>query len=166
MQENQGSEKPAARVAAMLDARQLAKRCRQLEQELENGKKQLADRDEKLARIARESDGDLRYAEFGRREADRLKRESLARLRAIVHFTGDRGRLQAAEKTLSGETLAPGEIAALHQRICDEFQALYPTQPCSHPAGNDEERAAGPGGLDDYRIRCDANRRGAGDSRR
>lgn len=166
MHDNEGSGNPAGRVAAILDVRQLARQCRRLEQELEEEKRQWADRDEKLAKITSETESDWRYAEFGRREADRLKREALARLRAVVHYTGDQERLQAAEKTLSGETLAPGEIAALHQRISDEFQALYPTRPCSHPAGGDFEQAAGPGGWDGYRIRRDEARQGAGDSRR
>lgn len=131
MQNSNQTEELQGTIAVLVDTRKLAQRCQQLEEDLELERKQRVERDETIERMKRDSSTAFRYAELGRCETERQKKETISRLAAIVHFTGERDRLRSVQRMLSDETLDPGEIAAIHGRISEEFRALYPAQPLS-----------------------------------
>jgi len=139
------------KITAMLDVRKLALRCEQLEQELETEKQSSQVQAETIDRLNSDSKNLARFADLGRREVDRLKQESLTRLRAIVHYSGDRERVQTIERSFADETFPLSEIAILHRQITNEFRSLYPTKPLSR-IQDDAAISTRIGDMADYRI--------------
>ncbi len=140
------------KITAMLDVRKLALQCEQLEQELETEKQRNQIHVETIDRLNSESKNLTRYADLGRREVERQKQESLTRLRAIVHYSGDRERVKTIERSFADDSFPLNEIALLHRRITDEFRSLYPTKPLSRIQEDSSASSARLGDLADYRI--------------
>lgn len=67
-------------------------------------------------------------------EMQRIKDETLARLRAIVHFSGEHSRLQTMKNLLTQDDLSIDEMKRWHKNITEEFHNLYPAQAASLPA--------------------------------
>jgi len=153
MQNENRQEANNETIAVLVDTRKLAQKCQQLEWDLESEKKQRIQQDETIERMLRESALVFRFAELGRREVERRKNETLSRLAAIVHFSGDRERLRTMQRMLADSSLDPTEIASIHHRISEEFHALYPTQPvsCLSVERSDSDRSSS--NWSDYRLR-------------
>ena len=93
--QNDGYE---GKVAAVLDTHQLVMRCLQLEKDLQSQVKRNAEQAEAMTVLDREKERLTRFADIGQGEIERKKKDALSQLRAIVHFTGDRQRLQTVER--------------------------------------------------------------------
>lgn len=119
------------KVAAVLDTRQLAMRCLELEKDLQRLEQRNTEQCEELSVLNQEKDELRRFADIGRDEIARKKQDALSALRAIVHFTGERERLQTVERMFADPKTTPGEIIHWSQTISEEFRSLYPNRPSS-----------------------------------
>ena len=140
------------KITAMLDVRKLALQCEQLEKEVETEKQRNQIQTETINRLKDESKNLSRYADLGRCEVEKQKQESLTRLRAIVHYSGDRERLQTMERSFADNSFPLSEIARLHRQITNEFRSLYPTKPLSRFQEDASASSGRIGDLADYRI--------------
>ncbi|MFB3787393.1 MAG: hypothetical protein ACE15F_13595 [bacterium] len=126
--------------AAVLNVRQLALHGARLASTLQSQSQKLEQQSQEIDRLVRENQRLLRLADIGRRDLDQRKHEILHRLRAVVLYTGGQERLRAMERLLAQDETDPAEVAHWHQQVTTEFNALYPTRPCSRisadiPAG-------------------------------
>ncbi len=128
------------KVGAVINTRELAHRCMQLENDLKNRESQLEEYKKTIQRLEAEKQQLARFAEIGENEVKTKKEETINRLRAIVHFSGDQNRLQTIESMLMDDDLSPREIERWHKSITDEFHHLYPTKASSKPSADDAER--------------------------
>jgi aspartokinase len=141
------------RIAAVLDLRRLVEGCLRLEQELERNTRQLQEQTQRLERLEQEGKTVQRLAEFGRQGLQQLRQDILAKLRAIVLATGERGRLQEMERQLQQEDWTAEALQCLQVRLRQEFQALYPTRPLSRPGEEAPAARKDRPNLASYRIR-------------
>ncbi len=153
MQDANQNRENRKKIAVVLDARKLAMQYQQCQQELEMEQKRSLEQKEILSRLQREKEDLSRLAEYGRCEWERMRKEIASRLQAIVHFTGERNRIQTMQRMLSRPDLSPEEISELHRKISEEFRALYSTRPFSHPLSDGDFQPSPTPNWSSYRLR-------------
>ncbi len=133
MNQNQIPTEYQNKVAAVIAMQKLAERCRQLTEQMEGKGQAIAAQQETIERMASEKAHWKPMAELGERTLQQKKADTLNRLRAIVHYTGETNRIADLNQTFEQTGLTCEEVERLYQTINREFQTLYPTQPHSHP---------------------------------
>ncbi len=118
-------------TAALLDVKNLAQRCFELSSEMEKEKEHFREHELTIESLQKENDRRAIFSGIGEQAVQQQKKEILSNMRAIVHHTGERDRLQRVKNLLEDETLQPEEIQRIHKKVNEEFHALYPTCPSS-----------------------------------
>ncbi len=125
------TERNESMIAAVLDVRKLARRCRELSCELATRDQVIDEQNDVIAELRSEMDKQSALSLIGENELQRQKEKIRSCIRAIVHHTGERERLQQMETLLADETVPPEEINRLYAHVNREFEILYPNQPAS-----------------------------------
>lgn len=121
-------------LAGVLDARRLALHCMNLEHTLEELRQRGASLEQRIASMEQEQEQMRALADAGRSELERLRQETLSRVRAAAQFSGDRERVRTMEDALKDRDVTPETVRRLHRAATSEFCALYPTRPLSRSA--------------------------------
>ncbi|MDP8244699.1 MAG: hypothetical protein P9L94_11500 [Candidatus Hinthialibacter antarcticus] len=124
-------------LAGVLDARRLALHCMNLEHTLEEQRQREASLEHRITSMQQEQEQMKALAETGRNQLERLREETLSRVRATAQFTGDRERVRMVEDALKESEASPETVRSLHRAATTEFCALYPTRPLSRNAAEE-----------------------------
>ncbi|MBI1389266.1 MAG: hypothetical protein GC154_12545 [bacterium] len=138
MNESEIQKNGQRHMAAAVDVRQLVLHCARLESELGAQRGRLEEQERRLIQMDEDRHRLDSLAELGRAELERLRGETLSRIRAAAMFTGESERHGAIKAALKDEQLSLEEIRRFHRLATAEFNALYPTRPASRAAGDGE----------------------------
>jgi uncharacterized coiled-coil protein SlyX len=131
---NQSPEVDQKSVMGLINIRELSLKCVELEKTRVEQSKKIDELNSSIAQLTQEKQKQERFARMGEERVNQLRAEILARARAIAQFTHDQERVGSLERLLQSEQCTPQEIAQWHDRVTNEFRALYATQPSSQPS--------------------------------
>lgn len=134
----------APNALALIDARRLALRCRQLDQERLSVAKRCAQLEAQLQQIDQTQDRTATLAAFGEQELNRLADETRIRFRLLDESAGERNRLAAFEALTQSPNANPDEISRWHRRAREELRALLPAHPVSRLNAADSSAGSRP----------------------
>ncbi len=137
----------------LLDTARLARAFAVQAEELRAAHEKNAVSQAQLDEIQKENAGDKELVDLGKKEMERLYRETEARLRAIALFNRDEEREMKLLASLRDRDLSPRELERWHDRISDEFRLIYPTQPRSLPSDRVRTATQKPDSLGQFRLR-------------
>ena len=119
------------KTAVVLDTRMLAKRCLDLEQEVQDRRQRSSALEEETVRIQSQYQQQEPLVEFAQTELKRIKQQIQANIRAVEHHTGTQDRLRFLQTKACDEHTPPLELLRIHQLLDEEVRYLYPAEPQS-----------------------------------
>lgn len=119
------------KTAVVLDTRVLAKRCLDLDREIQDWRQRCGALEEEINRIQQQYQWQERLVEFAQTEIKKIKQQIQANIRAVEHHTGTQDRLRYLQKCSNDEHTSPLELLRVHQSLEEEVRYLYPAEPQS-----------------------------------
>lgn len=132
MNETQRNSLFENKTALLIDVKRMAERCLEQDNLLQDCRQTIDHQNQSIAELKAEQTRAQNVIDLGRRELNRKKADTLSRLRAIAHYTGDEHRLEATRQTLERDDVSPAEVDRLHDSVSAEFQSLYPNYAISN----------------------------------
>lgn len=121
------------KTAVVLDTRVLAKRCLDLEKEISEWRERCVGLENEVNRIQDQHKTQKNLIDFASGELKRFKQCIHGNIRAVMHHSNNRDRLNYLQSKIEDKFTSPQEIVRIHQTLEEEVCHLYPSQPQSRP---------------------------------
>lgn len=119
------------KTAVILDTRVLAKRCLDLDQEIQDWRQRCESLEHDINQMNNERQRQDELVSFAQAEINRVKHTIHTNIRAIELHTGMQDRLRFLQSKTENAETSPQELSQIHQSLQDEVRHLYPNQPQS-----------------------------------